>query len=764
MLSCGRSEIARSPAHAGQRLMFTPENVAYPPSLSSRSWLLRARARQAYLSRSLGQRLAMLMILAAGVSVLLATIGIVGLGKSNDSLRAVYEQRMKPVRSLYMIEDLVLMNRLLLQTAVGTVRLEPGPSRSVRLTMDRDTAAASADAIEKNVRTVNVLWSSFIRTPLTPKEAELAGTITGIRLRYLNEALTPALAALRAGNHAATQLAVDKAKTIFSDLEPQLEGLVALQFELASDAYQTGLRRFRHTRVLALSALATAILVMSWLGLMLIRSIVRPLQRIIETFECIAAGHYDSPIQIEGSDEISRVMQALQTMQIKLRDNEAAIHQLAFYDPLTNLPNRRLLHDRMEIALRVSARSGSYGAILMLDLDNFKVINDTKGHDVGDRLLVETAQRIKGCLRQADTVARLGGDEFVVMLVDLDADPGKAAIQAEGIGEKILQSIRRPCMLANLTHQNSASIGVALFLDHGTTTDDLLKRADLAMYQAKSQGRNTQRFFDPQIQAALESRLGLEAELRQALPDNQLELFYQVQVDNSRQVLGAEVLLRWRHAKLGLIQPTDFIPMAEESGLIVPIGEWVLRTTCQQLKRWEASPLTDRLLLSVNVSARQFSQRDFVPMVCEVLQQTGINPQRLKLELTESVVLHNVQDTVTKMKALNERGIQFSMDDFGTGYSSLSQLNKLPIAQLKIDRSFVSHIVDSHQDAVIVQTIIGMANNLGVAVIAEGVETEEQRALLEQLGCPVYQGYLAGKPMPLRDFEDLAIGFMEAIR
>jgi len=499
-----------------------------------------------------------------------------------------------------------------------------------------------------------------------------------------------------------------------------------------------------------------SMLVMSWLGLMLIRSIVRPLRRIIETFRQISMGNYETPIRIEGADEVSEVMRELQAMQAKLGADEAAIHQLAFYDPLTNLPNRRLLRDRLQIALNVSERSHLYGAVLILDLDNFKTINDTKGHAVGDDLLVEMSRRITGCLRQADTVARLGGDEFVVMLMNLSTDAALAAVQAEGIGEKLLHAIRQPCTLAGQSHEHSASVGICLFQGQGIGIDELFKRADLAMYQAKNNGRDGQRFFDPKIQAALESRMALEVELRQALPQNQLELFYQVQVDNTQRMLGAEVLLRWRHPTRGLVSPLDFIPIAEESGLIVPIGEWVLQTACQQLKRWEADPATAHFLLSVNVSARQFSQANFVSMVEQSLDRSAIQTDRLKLELTESLVLHNVSDTVTKMKTLNARGIQFSMDDFGTGYSSLSQLNRLPITQLKIDRSFVSNITSNRHDEVIVQTIIGMANNLGVAVIAEGVETEAQRSLLEQLGCLAYQGYLFGRPMPLPDFETMA--------
>ncbi|MBK6295227.1 MAG: EAL domain-containing protein [Rhodoferax sp.] len=724
---------------------------------------LHARVRRAYLKHSLGKRLAMLMVLAAAVSALLAGMGILGLQAANESLHTVYEDRMVPVRELSRVQQLMMSNRLILQMALSAVHVEARPTQAAHLAQNAETATASADAIARNIELIDARWTAYASRPLTPQEADQAANFASQRARYVEQALRPAIVALRANNYAAVQLAANDAGQFFEDMAPQLEALSLLQFDLAQAAYQTGTERYQRTRFLSLAALLVSMLMMTWLGVLLIRSIVRPLQRVIEAFHQISMGRYDSPIRIEGADEVSEVMHALQAMQSKLGDDEAAIHKLAFYDPLTQLPNRRLLRDRLQLALNASTRNQLYGAVLMIDLDNFKTINDGKGHDVGDDLLVLTAQRIQSCLRQADTVARLGGDEFVVMLESLNANASLAAVQAEGIGEEILHAIRQPCVLADQPHAHTASIGICLFPDFGTTIDDLLKYADLAMYQAKATGRDTQHFFDPKIQTALEARLSLEVELRQALPQHQLELFYQVQVDNAHHVLGAEVLLRWRHPTRGLVGPSEFISIAEESGLIVPIGEWVLRSACAQLKLWQGSPSTAGLLLSVNVSARQFRQVDFASQVRRISEETGIDTRRLKLELTESLVLHNVDDTVTKMKALNQLGIEFSMDDFGTGYSSLSQLNKLPIAQLKIDRSFVSHITQNRSDAVIVQTIIGMANNLGVTVIAEGVETEEQRAVLERLGCLSYQGFLAGKPMPLREFEELATQAMSAL-
>jgi len=717
---------------------------------------LHTLVRRAYLKHSLGKRLAILMALAAAVSALLAGMGILGLQASNESLHAVYEDRMVPVRELSRIQHLMMSNRVILQMALSDVHLEARPTQAAHLAMDAATATASADAIDRNIELISTQWLTYASRSLTRQEGELAANFARLRARYIEQALRPAVIALRSNNYGAVQRTARAAGQFFDDMAPQLEALSLLQFDLAQAAYQTGTARYQRTRLLSLGALLVSMLTMTWLGVILIRSIVRPLQRVIDTFRQISMGRYDTPIQIEGADEISKVMRALQAMQSKLGDDEAAIHELAFYDPLTKLPNRRLLRDRLQLALNASARNQIYGAVLMIDLDNFKTINDGMGHHVGDDLLVQTAQRIQSCLRQSDTVARLGGDEFVVMLESLNADASLAAVQAEGIGEKILSTLRRPCILANQPHEHTASIGICLFVGHGATIDDLLKRADLAMYQAKATGRDTQHFFDPQVQTALEARLSLEVELRQALPQHQLELFYQVQVDNTQHVLGAEVLLRWRHPTLGLVGPAEFIAIAEESGLIVPIGEWVLRSACEQLRLWQGHPSTQGLLLSVNVSARQFRQADFASLVRQISEEAGIDTSRLKLELTESLVLHNVEDTVTKMKTLNELGIQFSMDDFGTGYSSLSQLNKLPIAQLKIDRSFVSQITQNRSDAVIVQTIIGMANNLGVTVIAEGVETEEQRAVLERLGCLSYQGFLAGKPMPLHQFEELA--------
>ena len=435
----------------------------------------------------------------------------------------------------------------------------------------------------------------------------------------------------------------------------------------------------------------------------------------------------------------------------KKAENE--IHHLAFYDPLSQLPNRRLLLDRLRQAVANSARNQTGGALLFIDLDNFKTLNDTKGHGVGDLLLIEVAKRLRDCVREGDTLSRFGGDEFVLLLEGLSTQMAQAAVQAGDVGEKVLDALRQPFILEGSEFHSSSSMGITLFFNYQQKLDELLKQADTAMYAAKKSGRNTLRFFDPTMQEGLEIRARLEAGVREALRKQEFVLYYQMQVNHSGIIFGAEVLLRWAHPEQGLISPLEFIPLAEETGLIIPLGTWVLEKSCERIKAWEANPLTRDLKLAVNVSARQFRQADFVSKVTEVLNQTGINPSLLKLELTESIVLNDVTDTINKMQILKQIGVSFSMDDFGTGYSSLAYLTQLPLNQLKIDQSFVRNIGTKATDATIIQTIIGMANNLGMAVIAEGVETQAQRDFLEEMGCLHYQGYLFGQPVPIEEFE-----------
>jgi len=432
---------------------------------------------------------------------------------------------------------------------------------------------------------------------------------------------------------------------------------------------------------------------------------------------------------------------------------EEEVHQLAFYDPLTNLPNRRLLLDRLHQAMSSSDRRGTRGALIFIDLDHFKTLNDTQGHDIGDLLLIETARRITACVREDDTVARLGGDEFVVVLETLSQHQPEAMMQAELVAEKIRAALEQPYQLKDLTYRSSLSAGVVLFCGHEEALDNLFRHADTAMYQAKAAGRNAIRFYDPAMQAAIEARSTLTAELHLAIEREELRLFYQVQVDSQRRPLGAEVLLRWEHTERGLVSPAQFVPLAEETGLIVPMGLWVLRTACAQLRHWQADPLRRTLQLAVNVSARQFRQPDFVAQIARVLQESGVNPELLKLELTESIVLENVEETINKMREIKRLGVTFSMDDFGTGYSSLQYLKRLPLSQIKIDQSFVRDIATDPNDAAIVQTIIVMGAAMGLSVIAEGVETLEQAEFLQSRGCPFFQGYLFGKPAPIGEFE-----------
>ena len=434
------------------------------------------------------------------------------------------------------------------------------------------------------------------------------------------------------------------------------------------------------------------------------------------------------------------------------KEAEAEIHRLAYYDALTKLPNRRLLQDRLGQALAAVPRSGLYGAIFFIDLDNFKALNDTRGHDIGDLLLVEVAQRLRSAVREGDTVARQGGDEFVVLMEELGSDINEAAALAKQLGDKLRETIDQPFLLHEYEYHCKLSIGVSLFHENDTV-ENLLKHADLALYQAKNAGRNTLRFFDPDMQAALDLRSALEAELRQAVKRNELRLFYQPQVDSSRAVISVEALIRWQHPQRGLVLPNDFIPMAEDSGLILPIGLWVLETACAQIKTWEKDAIKRELKVAVNVSARQFRQPDFVAQVQSVLAQSGANPQRLKLELTESMVLEDIEDTIAKMQAIKELGVRFSMDDFGTGFSSLSYLAQLPLDQLKIDRSFVFNLPGTIRDETITRTIITMGLGLTMNVIAEGVETEAQLEFLEVHGCHSYQGYLFSRPLPIEALE-----------
>ena len=432
---------------------------------------------------------------------------------------------------------------------------------------------------------------------------------------------------------------------------------------------------------------------------------------------------------------------------------EGQIERLAFYDALTGLPNRRLLMDRLQHATLSVVRTQTQGALLFIDLDNFKDLNDTRGHDTGDQLLLQVAQRLKGCVRESDTVARFGGDEFVVLVEGLSVDAAHASAEAALVASHIATTLGKPYLLGEVSHHSTPSIGIALFGQQACSVEELLKHADLAMYQAKAAGRNTQRFFDPDMQAAVSTRSALEVDLRRGLQEKELVLYYQPVVDEKGRLQGAEALVRWKHPIRGMVSPAAFIPLAEQTGLILPLGQWVLEAACAQLVAWSRSVLTRSFFLSVNVSVRQFRQPDFVAQVLGTLDASGANPERLKLELTESLLLADVEDIIARMEHLRRHGVGFSLDDFGTGYSSLSYLKRLPLDQLKIDQSFVRDLQTDPNDAAIVRTILALADSLDLAVVAEGVETTGQLEFLKRHGCKAFQGYLFGRPMPVEMLE-----------
>jgi diguanylate cyclase (GGDEF)-like protein/PAS domain S-box-containing protein len=453
--------------------------------------------------------------------------------------------------------------------------------------------------------------------------------------------------------------------------------------------------------------------------------------------------------------ELNTFRAELKQANVQLESMNSQLQSLATRDPLTHLPNRRLMLDRLQQALASIARSGRAGSLLFVDLDHFKTLNDTLGHDIGDMLLKQVTQRLESCIREGDTVARMGGDEFLVMLLDLSAQPIEAAAQTESIGEKILAALDQPYHLGSYVHRCTASIGATLLKAHQQRAEEFIKQADIAMYQAKKSGRNALCFFDPKMQVAITNRATLGNELHKAIDSRQFQMHYQIQVDSALRPVGAEALIRWIHPERGLMFPDEFISLAEETGLIVAIGHWVLETACAQIKAWEQEPLTRDLVLAVNVSAKQFHRGDFVAQLKDIVQRHAINPTRLKLELTESLLLENIEGIIVTMNALNEIGIQFSLDDFGTGFSSLQYLKQLPLHQLKIDQSFVRDIAADSNDKAIVSTIIAMAHSLDLDVIAEGVETEEQLQFLVNRNCTHYQGHLFGSPIPIERFEAL---------
>ncbi len=456
-------------------------------------------------------------------------------------------------------------------------------------------------------------------------------------------------------------------------------------------------------------------------------------------------------------DQVGLVTHYVSTLSdiSKRKAAEAEIQQLAFYDSLTGLPNRRLLVERLTQALAMRARGHQQGngALLFIDVDNFKTLNDTQGHAQGDLMLCQVATRLSYCVREGDTVARLAGDDFVVMLLDLSDNTTEAATQAETVGQKILDTLRQPFQFGHFSHHGSVSVGVALFQARQDTVEEVLKRADLALYQAKDAGRDTLRFFDPQMQATLSARAELEADLREGLQQDQMRLYYQPQVNQVGHLIGVEALLRWQHPSRGMVAPESFIYLAEETGLILPLGQWVLETACRQLAEWAAQPAWSHLTIAVNVSALQLQRDNFVAEVLATVERLGAPPERLKLELTESLLVKDIEDIIAKMVALKSHGVGFSLDDFGTGYSSLSYLKRLPLDQIKIDQSFVGEAVTNTKDAALVRATVAMGQCLGMMVIAEGVETQDQCDFLVREGCLNYQGYLFGCPAPVQDLQ-----------
>jgi diguanylate cyclase (GGDEF)-like protein/PAS domain S-box-containing protein len=443
---------------------------------------------------------------------------------------------------------------------------------------------------------------------------------------------------------------------------------------------------------------------------------------------------------------------------------EEQIKNLAFYDPLTKLPNRRLMLDRLEHALSSCGRQKRLGAVLMIDLDNFKTLNDSYGHNIGDKLLRSVATRLESCMRKGDTVSRMGGDEFVVIIEGLD-ETILLEKQVETVAKKILTHLSEPYLLTHESNSNkpkaiqyqcSCSIGIALFSEQAVTVDELIKQADTAMYSAKAAGRNTLRFFDPKMQALISARAALDHDLYGAIKKAQFALYYQPIVSGKKKLIGVEALVRWVHPERGIIMPEQFIPAAEASGLIVPLGLWILQTACDQLTKWALVPEMAGLSMAVNVSAMQFNQPQFVSQLLDQLKRSGANPLRLSLELTESALIYDLHDVIEKMTTLKNSGISFSLDDFGTGYSSLSYLKQLPLDQLKIDQSFIKDIFTDSNDVAIAQMIIALSKSMGLGVIAEGVENHAQLNYLENLGCHTHQGYLFSRPLPLKKFEAFA--------
>jgi diguanylate cyclase (GGDEF)-like protein len=439
----------------------------------------------------------------------------------------------------------------------------------------------------------------------------------------------------------------------------------------------------------------------------------------------------------------------------KARMDEQEIRTLAFYDQLTGLANRRLLQEQLHLRIDADGGNGRKHALFFIDLDNFKNLNDASGHQRGDLMLQEVARRLVACVRNVDVVGRLGGDEFVLILEHLGDLPEEMVDQAKNMAEKILARLSEPYLIEGVEYHGSCSIGITIFGGSHVSATEALKQADIAMYQAKAAGRNTAHFFAPELQSIVNSRAVLVDELRQGVKTSQFALYFQPQFDHKGHCLGAEALLRWKHPTRGLLAPYDFISVAEESRMILPLGSWVLEEACRQLARWATDGQTSKIMLAVNISVVQFRSHDFVEGVLRSLDRAGANPRNLKLEITESTLVDDIEDVIAKMMFLKAHGVRISLDDFGTGYSSLAYLNRLPLDELKIDSSFVRNAGTEPTSGAIVETIVSLGRTMGLSVIAEGVETEEQRSFLANLGCRSFQGFLLSHPLPVGDFERL---------
>lgn len=434
---------------------------------------------------------------------------------------------------------------------------------------------------------------------------------------------------------------------------------------------------------------------------------------------------------------------------------ESKIHTLAFYDSLTHLPNRQLFNDRLSHALAQSQRHQKYGALIMIDLDNFKALNDTKGHHIGDELLKQVAFRIQSLLREGDTLGRIGGDEFVVLMEGISFDIEQTALQSEKFAQSVKQLMNQTYTILSYEYISSASIGIVLFQGYAKSRETLLKQVDIAMYHAKKLGRNRVCFYDPSMQENIEYKTLMESELKTALLKQEFILFYQPQMNANNEMIGVEALVRWHHPSKGLIPPNVFIPLAEETGDIISLGEWVMNQACKQLSAWMKKYDNICLNVAINVSAKQFQEPSFYDMVSTILDHSNIPSSLITLELTESLILENIHEVITKIEALRSLGVRISLDDFGTGYSSLSYLKRLPLDELKVDQSFVRDINHDKNDAMIVKTIIEMAENFELDIIAEGVEDDKQLTYLKENGCSRFQGYFFGKPMPPEEIEKL---------